>query len=148
MVLHPRRQRSKALTPLCPSPGHTQVPIPAASRMGGFTLSLLMPQGGDSEAPQVEPMPVAMDAPMSKVAGSSMPWPGPSWGGDYVASTPFTVADPRPPTAELTITVPKWVSWKGWAHADSCAVSMQQHAKCPHASACTVPPCTLPWHTA
>lgn len=41
--------------------------------------------------------------------------------GAATASAPFTIADPRTPSAELTLSLPSWVSeelgWLGWCMA-------------------------------
>ncbi|PNW72413.1 hypothetical protein CHLRE_16g677205v5 [Chlamydomonas reinhardtii] len=71
---------------------HVEVPIPAYARLQPYTLQLRLPKAGTALASGARPDD-ATAAGWSDVAGS----------------LGFTVADPRPPTAELKVDVPPWV---------------------------------------
>ncbi|KAG2434214.1 hypothetical protein HXX76_007940 [Chlamydomonas incerta] len=70
---------------------HVEVPIPADARLQPYTIQLRLPKPGTAPASGARPDD-ATAAGWSDVAGSLA----------------FTVADPRPPTAELEVDVPPW----------------------------------------
>ncbi|KAG2447335.1 hypothetical protein HYH02_007664 [Chlamydomonas schloesseri] len=70
---------------------HVEIPIPSDARLQPYTLQLRLPKPGSAPASGTRPDDAT-------AAG---------W-GDVAGSFSLTVADPRPPTAELKVDVPPW----------------------------------------
>lgn len=116
---------------------HAVIPIPAATAAATYSLNLYtidkagavnnipasMPRMQPSAAAPIaaaEPgLTSAVQAPADAVplptdgvVPPKLPPPAVVNPGAYIAGTGFTVADPRPPTAQLTLTAPNWVKPK------------------------------------
>ncbi|KAG2494914.1 hypothetical protein HYH03_006849 [Edaphochlamys debaryana] len=70
---------------------HAPINVPASAKLQKYSVTLLLPPAG--AAPADGPQPEAADK-FDVASGAALA---------------FTVADPRPPTAELLLTVPPWV---------------------------------------
>jgi hypothetical protein len=90
--------------------GHAVLRVPADAPPAVYSLSAYAAEASATAA--VEP-----DSPPTSVPDGVVPplLPGPppavaapAAGGDFLASSTFTVADPRPPTADLQLTSPPW----------------------------------------
>jgi len=103
-----------------------QIPVPPGTKPGDYSLSVLTPSDTPSggSAPVSSAPALARPATRGRLLHQSrapaaaaavvIPPPGApaaqsAAGFDTVSTATFTVADPRPPTAELNVTAPKWV---------------------------------------
>lgn len=78
---------------------HFAVPLPANATPGDYSLSVQ----AASAAPSSSPSSAKLAAGAVPTSSSS-----PSSFGPLIASASFTVADPRPPTADLSLDAPTW----------------------------------------
>lgn len=117
---------------------HSKIPIPATATPGSYSIELLLPtpvrEGDGDSFDQKDSTDFAMTvAVVSRESDGSTDLMGPGdekavsssrvynsgvagsssrkgmEGSASVASTSFVIADPRPPTADLTLEAPTWV---------------------------------------
>eukprot|EP00198_Chlamydomonas_reinhardtii_P005013 XP_001694349.1 predicted protein [Chlamydomonas reinhardtii] len=91
---------------------HGEIQVPAGARQQPYNVMLYLPAavGTVGTAP--------LDGPPPDLSAPDL-----LFGWNYVRSFEFTVADPRPPTAELQIVAPPWVSPIGTFTVTATAVS-------------------------
>ncbi|KAG2426455.1 hypothetical protein HXX76_011686 [Chlamydomonas incerta] len=89
---------------------HGEIQVPVGARQQSYTVALYLPSVGAFGGP--------LDGPPPDLNSSDA-----LWGWNYVKSFEFTVADPRPPTAELQLDAPAWVSPTGTFTVTATAVS-------------------------
>lgn len=120
---------------------HAVIPVPANATAASYTINIYTIDKSGQISNMPRPVPLAQPAPTAAAAPRSAAVQEPESAaavpadgvvppklpaepvlapGVYIAGSGFTVADPRPPTAELTITAPNWVK-----PADSVRVSLK-----------------------
>lgn len=107
---------------------HETINVPATAKAQPYSISLLVPssnQGATAKQPSATAPGLAPN-----VVSPSIPPPD---GGNMVSvsNVGFTVADPRPPTAELAVTVPAWVSGGYLGPAAAALLLCHRHCTAP-----------------